>query len=274
MQKDKIMVFFDESGKRGTKPNLMGGLSIPFNTYYLPEFKSLTKELQDSKMDLHFKNYHGDSTDRENFIKVGSVLAEYSQLVKMIVINYDYSMLANRSGFGKDLVEDMIYTKFPERILYGLLRGYGKHTNLEAEILIEKATEYETLNLFKLKDHYDVELKLDELVKDQLNIQSLYRGENYYIDDCRLVPKGKEIGVEMADMLLGFIRTILENKDSTGTKISAKNKLTMHMLRDNRFYSMMNNIRYFEWDNSNVLDEVSLDGYLQLFVSKHFDETL
>jgi hypothetical protein len=136
------------------------------------------------------------------------LLAKYFEFIKMIVIHYDYSALVGATELGKDVVEDMIYTKFPERILYGLLRGYGKNIDIEAEVLIEKANEYENLNLFQLRDkhEHDVKLNLDDLVKDLLNIQALYRGENYVINNCRLVPKGEEIGVEMADMLLGIVR--------------------------------------------------------------------
>jgi hypothetical protein len=38
------------------------------------------------------------------------------------------------------------------------------------------------------------------------------------------------------------------------------------------YSSLIQNIRYFEWDQSKELPEVSLTGYLQL--SKHFNETI
>ncbi|MCL6586449.1 MAG: hypothetical protein K6T72_08055 [Anoxybacillus sp.] len=274
MSKEKVMVFFDESGKRNNKPNLMGGLSIPHNVYCLDDFQALTQALRDRTIKLHFKNYSGDSKEREHFIQIGEVLAKFANFIRIIIINYNYSALAGSTELGKDLIEDMIYTKFPERILYGLLRGYGKNINIEAEVLIEQATEYESLNLFQLKDKHNVKLKLDDLAKDLLNIQSLYRGENYVINDCRLVPKGEEIGVEMTDMLLGVVRTILENKDSLGVKSSAKNKLTMRLLQNDNFYSLIQNIRYFEWDQSKELPEINLTSYLQLFMAKHFSEAL
>jgi hypothetical protein len=274
--KEKIMIFFDESGKGSVKPNLMGGLSIPHEIYYQDDFQLLTQKLRDGLIKLHFKGYYGDANERDNFIRVGETLAKYSEFIKMIVINYNYSALVGATELGKDVVEDMIYTKFPERILYGLLRGYGKNIDIEAEVLIEKANEYENLNLFQLRDkhEHDVKLNLDGLVKDLLNIQALYRGENYVINNCRLVPKGEEIGVEMTDMLLGIVRTIIENKPSTTLKPTAKNKLTMHLLRNPDFCSLIQNIRYFEWDQSKELPEVSLTSYLQLFMAKHFNETL
>ncbi len=62
----------------------------------------------------------------------------------------------------------MIYTKLPERILYGLLRHYGNNVYLEANIFIEYSTEYQKNELHKK-------------VKEQLNIQSLYRGERFKV---------------------------------------------------------------------------------------------
>lgn len=270
LSSEKIMVFFDESGKRKNKPNLMGGLSVPYNIYCLPDFQLLSRELEDGKMTLHFKDYYGDSIDEQSFLRVGEIIAKYGNLLRMIVINYDYSILANRNEFGKDLVEDMIYTKFPERILYGLLRGYGKNTYIDAEILIEQATEYESLQLYEMLRHKEVTLNLDKLVKDQLNIQSLYRGEHYVISDCRLVSKGVDIGVEMTDMLLGIVRTILENKESTTIKTTAKNRLVMDLLNNTQFYNFINSARYFEWSSSKELTEIELVGYIQLFIAKHY----
>ncbi len=94
------------------------------------------------------------------------------------------------------------------------------------------------------------------------------------INNCKLVPKGEEIGVEMTDMMLGIVRTIIENKPSTTLKYTAKNQLTMHLLRNREFCSLIQNIRYFEWDQSKELPEISLTSYLQLFMARHFNETL
>lgn len=44
---EKIMVFFDESGKGKVKPNLMGGVAIPKEIYRLPDFELMSQELRD-----------------------------------------------------------------------------------------------------------------------------------------------------------------------------------------------------------------------------------
>lgn len=43
------MIFFDESGKGSVKPNLMGGLSIPYEIYFQDDFQLLTQKLRDDQ---------------------------------------------------------------------------------------------------------------------------------------------------------------------------------------------------------------------------------
>lgn len=258
---ENIKVFFDESGKRKNKPNLMGGLSIPDTLYSLPSIDIYSQKLRNGEIKLHWENVtaNPEKTDtRANIMTVLKDIAQYHQLIKINVINYDYSTLANRANFGRDLIEQMIYTKFPERIIYGLLRGYGRNTNITTDIYIEHATEYE-------------KLKLDEVIKEQLNIQSLYRGEQFAVNTSELVPKGREIGVELTDLLLGIIRTILENKGNNTKGNRIRNEVIVELFKNNDFYSLMSNIKYFEWVNTRELTEVSFSDYLQLYLAKHFN---
>ena len=93
-----LRVFFDESGKKRDKPNLMGGLSIPGELYTSENFAGLNQKLKDG-LSLHFKDYTGYSKMRENIIEVIQVLTRYRHMVKFFVINYDYTMVANHRGF-------------------------------------------------------------------------------------------------------------------------------------------------------------------------------
>lgn len=250
-----LRVFFDESGKKRDKPNLMGGLSIPGELYTSENFAGLNQKLKDG-LSLHFKDYTGYSKMRENIIEVIQVLTRYRHMVKFFVINYDYTMVANHRGFKEDLTEKTIYTKFPERIIYGLLRGYGKNSYVKVQIDIEKAQEYETFHL-------------EHVIKEQLNIQSLYRGEQFVIEETRLVEKGEEIGLEMTDLLLGIIRTIILNKEN-GTKGAAeKNHLVVELLKNHEFFSFIENVRLFEWTKTKELGDVNMIDYLQLFMARH-----
>lgn len=259
-QKESIKVFFDESGKRKTKPNLMGGLSMPSKIYSVEEIELYSQQLRDGSIKLHWKEVTGESTYRENVINILKVIAKFHNMIKFNVIHYDYSMLANRREFGEDLIDKMIYTKFPERIIYGLLRGYGRTIDITTDIYIEDSTEYQSF-------------ELHNLIKEQLNIQALYRAEHYVVASSQLVPKGQEIGVEVTDLLLGVIRTIIENKaDSTSKGYALKNSVIIDLLKDENFYTLLSNIKYFEWTNARELTEINFKDYLQLFIANHYDK--
>lgn len=257
MQTDLINVFFDESGKRKDKPNLMGALAIPDKIYCAPKLEKYAQKMKNGEISLHWNKCTGDTTVKNNIIDAVSVLVEYQKALKFNVINYDYSTLANRKEYEKDLIEEMIYTKFPERIIYGLLRGYGRNIYINTNIYIEDSTEYQSFNLH-------------ENIKNQLNIQALYRGEQYIVMNSCLVPKGVQIGVELTDLLLGLVRTIIENKtNDTSKSVAVKNEVIIELINNNNFYSFLKSIKYYEWTNTRELYEVNFHDYLQLFMSTH-----
>ncbi|MBV4416528.1 hypothetical protein [Clostridium tyrobutyricum] len=121
----------------------------------------------------------------------------------------------------------MIYTKLPERIFYGLLRFHGCSSNISANLFIEDATEYH-------------KVKLSDKIKEQLNIQAMYRSENFSILDCDYKSKNVEIGVGLTDL-------ILEIKD---------------------FYTFLSNIKYFEWTGAYDLKEINFSQYIESFLSQ------
>lgn len=248
----KLHIFFDESGKN-ENPSLMGGLSIPNSVYNSPDFTSLTQELRENKLDLHWSKYRGHPLDTGRIKRVFDATLKYHHLLKFNVITCYKPSEYHKASFHR-----MYYSKLPERILYGLLRGYGKGISLEAEIKIERATEYETIELHKV-------------VKDQLNLQSLYRGEQFHVTDSKLIPKREEIGLELTDLILGMVRTIILNKaknDTKGTK--ARNKLAVDLLNDNpTFYSFMSGIKYFEWLSARDLTETNFSDYINMFLANH-----
>lgn len=259
MQRSKteiLDVFFDESGKRKNKPNLMGALSVPRQLYLSESFQLLSQRLRDGELKLHWTEYTGYEKLKADISEVINVASRYSHLLKFFVINYDYSAIANKSGFAKYIAEEMIYTKFPERIIYGLLRRYGRNVFIEANLRIEDSTEYQSF-------------KLHERLKDQLNVQSLYRGERFIVNESHLVPKGQEIGVELVDILLGMTRTIILNHSNDTKGSSSKNNLIVELLRNTDFFSLLKNIRCFEWEDTKDLTEVSFGDYLQLFLANH-----
>ena len=254
-----VIVFLDESGKR-EKPSLMGGLSIPRCIYERSEFSELSYAIAETA--VHWARYNGDSKERKLITRALGCLCRFESMIKFNVIHYNQSVLEHNASleFGQSPLADLtIYTKFPERITYGLLRKYGKHTRLSADIIIEEASEYTC--------HH-----LNEKLLEQLNVQSLYRGERFLIRSSIFRPKGREVGLELTDILLGIIRTIMKNDVVAESRSKrAKNRLIVALLRDLAFYRLLTNIKYFEWSDSQDLREFDFSGYLQAFLSKHHD---
>lgn len=152
----------------------------------------------------------------------------------------------------------MIYTKLPERIFYGLLRGYGEQNQLHAKIFIEDATEYRSKHL-------------DVRVKDTLNIHSLYRGEYFVITECHYRSKGEEIGLELIDLLLGMVSLILDNPVAPGTKKKAKIALVLKLLKNDKLHPFINRLRLFQLNHSNQLVEVDFNYSIKLFINRNFN---
>jgi len=262
MQRPKteiLDVFFDESGKRKNKPNLMGALSVPRQLYLSDPFQELSQRLRDGEIKLHWTEYTGYEKLKKDISDVINIISRYNHLLKFFVINYDYSVITNKHGFSRYITEEMIYTKFPERIIYGLLRRYGRDIFIEANLKIEDSTEYQSF-------------KLHERLKDQLNVQSLYRGERFTVNESQLVPKGEEIGVELVDILLGMTRAIILNQNNNTKGSINKNNLIIELLKNHNFFTLLKNIRCFEWEDTKDLTEVSFADYLQLFIANHHNK--
>ncbi|ABO49385.1 hypothetical protein Dred_0847 [Desulforamulus reducens MI-1] len=251
MSENCIRLFFDESGKNSDKPTLMGGLLIPDTVYRLKEFENLSALLKSAQLKLHWNEYSGGDNDRKNISNVIYSLMQYATMFKFNVIMYHKP---NGQDYNSGLFKKMVYNKLPERILYGLLR-HGVAVKTEVEIMIEKSTEYENT-------------QLNKKIVDQLNIHSMYRGEPFHIRNCCLIPKGKEIGLELTDLILGIIRTIIKNKTNDSKGNTARNILITELLKNKNFYNFLINIKFFEWTAEKVLRDVDFNDYLQLFLSK------
>ncbi|MCM3443272.1 MULTISPECIES: DUF3800 domain-containing protein [Metabacillus] len=287
LQTEVMNIFFDESGQDSDKPTTMGGLLIPHSVYYTQEMNDLTKKLEEKKLKLHWTDYTGDAVLRENIKAAISIFSKIARYTRMNVISYNRSSLDLRYKLSDDpgskklrsrerketmnYATLMVYTKIPERIFYGLLRNYGKDVYIKADIYIEKEGKYQK---------YDLETRL----KDNLNTQSLYRGEQYWVKDCTMLMKGEMIGIELVDLILGIIRLIIKNapipngltdKEYQEQNIKGKAKkhqLVIELLKIKSFYQFLQNIKYYEWDSHKELSEIHFNDYLDLFMAKNFRE--
>ncbi|WP_163537397.1 DUF3800 domain-containing protein [Gracilibacillus sp. YIM 98692] len=288
LQTELTKIFFDESGQGSgsERPATMGGLLMPNKIYDSSDFDDLNKALQEKTIKLHWTEYTGDIKMRQDILDVINLFSKYASLCRMNVISYNTSTLesryklSNHAGSFKKKKRDkkalnyatlMIYTKIPERIFYGLLRHFGKDVYIKTDIFIEKEGKYEK---------YDLEKRLEE----NLNTQSLYRAQQYWVNNCKMVPKQEMIGVELVDLLLGIIRLILINppiplgltdeeyKEKKIKGQAKKHQLVIELLKEPKFYDFLSNLSYYEWDSDRQLLEISFKDYLDLFINSNYKE--
>ncbi|MFD2616015.1 DUF3800 domain-containing protein [Terrilactibacillus laevilacticus] len=256
-----VKVFFDESGKNQSRPHLMGGILIP-NTYYnTTAIQELNNIIKHSK--IHWTDYKGHSKTRQQIWKILCTVLEKEHLLSMNVISYNQSKIEENSKHLKetypDIADQTIFMKFPERIVYGLIRGHGTHLHLDADIYIEDDSTYHNTS-------YDLR---DQLLK-QLNIQSIYRGERFTINNTDYLPKQTEVGIEITDILLGIVRSVLRNDLSASRSSKEKNKFIISLLNANpKFHQFLKKVKYYEWDNSHELINIDFENYLNIFIGSN-----
>lgn len=249
----KVKLFFDESGKDRDPIKTMGSLMIPEKIYSSLEIKELNEKLIKKEFKLHWTQFDGGKEETELYKEIITIFSKYSSLCEFNVIRYEYP-----NGINKERLNQMIYSKIPERVMYGLLRYNGKGIDINADIYIEKATIY----VEKIKLH-------DSLVKE-MNKQSLYRGTSFNIESFNYKEKNEEIGVELTDLILGIIRNIVTN-DNSSKRVKKKNKLIIELMKNKDFYDFITNIKYFEWNYSKSLVKVNFGDYVNLFLANQED---
>ncbi len=248
----ELKIFFDESGKNQNPPMLMGAIAVPEKVYFLPEIQEINKDLQKNKRKYHFTDYGGDRAMKKRIITLFTTMAPYLNVCSCNVLQY-------KKGDGNiQQFNEMVYSKFPERVFYGVLRNKGQLMDITADIFMEDATEYSDF---------------PKRFKSQLNSQALYRGESFKIKNCSQVPKYSEIGVELIDIILGIMRVILEYK-KVGTQQSNTNKakieLTTEILNIPDVHKFFESIKYFEWNSTQSLKEINFKNYLDAYIVANY----
>ncbi|MFE0507139.1 hypothetical protein ACWF7H_20250 [Peribacillus butanolivorans] len=279
-----IYVFFDESGKGNDRPNLMGSLSIPKDIYKQEIFSYYNYFLRKKEINLHWKKYRGEDIQRMNMVKAIELLFTFLPFIKLNVINYNSYYLKGRPNFTQKDIDNTIYTKFPERLIYGQIRGYGHEVTVNVEIFIDKANEYSGRKK-KSKKLVIEDLGLNEQVNEilnqeaiknslpvkminTLNSQSMYRGENFYTNSCKMYPKNVEIGLELIDLFLGFVRIIIQNPNPTSKGEQAKVEFIFDQLQNEDFCNFLENLTYFEWKGTQQLNKFDFKDYINAFKIK------
>ena len=219
----KVNLFFDESGKNDDAVKTMGSLMIPEKVYNCKEIVALNERLRKEEFELHWTKYNGGNSEAKIYKEIVEAFSKYLSLCEFNMIRYDYP-----SNVNKQKIEKMIYSKIPERVMYGLLRYQGKGIDINADIYVENATMYDSIGLH-------------ESLSKEMNRQALYRGTNFEINN-------------------------IENKSSS-TRARRKNCLIVEFLKNDEFNKFIRNIKYFEWNYSSSLTRVDFSDYVNIFLS-------
>lgn len=182
----------------------------------------------------------------------------FDQIEANSILTYNES---NHDYF-EDMLRNMIYSKFPERIMYGILRFYTNNSKINASIYIEEATDY-------------IQINLDKKLQEQLNEQAIYRGENFLVENCCYKKKTEIIGLEITDILLGITGNIiedvsysaLENNNKSNTK-KAKEDLIVEILKNKSFYNFLSNINIFKWEGRSKLQTLNFEKYIKVYLGE------
>ncbi|WP_251575835.1 hypothetical protein [Limosilactobacillus agrestimuris] len=195
-----LNIFLDETGKKNNELSLIGVISIPVDFYNSNKIQELNNELKKNSFKLHFTQY--DKSHYDIYIKVIKSMLQTNGIIKMNGIIFMKSQFHSHPLL-KSKVNDMIYEKVPERVIYGLLRNYSNLESIMANIYIENSEEYQARNLAIN-------------IKEQINTHALYRFDNFKIRKSNLVSKNQQIGVEFTDILIGILRYIICFRDIIG----------------------------------------------------------
>lgn len=156
-----LIICFDESGKKNSNPiQLMGDLCFPESIYYHSDFQPLHEI--NKKYNFHWTEYTGYSKTREGIEKLFELALPLTPYLQMNFINDSKSALEKQANVftniyksKQEIASDTIYTKLPERICYGLLRGYSKYSHVKAKILVAQALEvFHKMILFNVIFHF------------------------------------------------------------------------------------------------------------------------
>lgn len=248
-------IFFDESGKDQDYPILMGAFSIPTDIYTSADFNDIQET----------KSHWVDFNQKDDMKKLLKSISKYYEVVDINVINYNYEAVLEDVKLRFDDENDVkyfsnkaIYAKFPERIFYGLLRNYPQYVHVDAEVVIERGTEYDTGTV-------------KEVVEKELNVQGIYRGESFKVSKVWLKGKGEDVGLEIVDLLLGIMRTIITNQSDSRRK-QKKNKFIINLFKENpEFKKLLERVRFFEWNHNEALKEVKFSMYIEMFLASNKD---
>lgn len=255
----QIKIFMDETGKNKNKISIFGGISIPINIYNYESIQLLENRLQKMELKFHFSEYN--NYDLATYTELIDTFSTISQFITMNAIAWKQNDLASNlltAGgiYSQNNYKEMVYSKIPERVAYGLLRNHSAFSTLVADLSIENSSEYQSI-------------QLNDVIKTQVNVHALYRSDLFMINKSKLVPKNKQIGLEFTDMLIGMTAFIMEHAFSDTSVLSSrqKDKAELTLLALDKLDNIFSNINLFELSPKEQLEKIEFNTYIRLFKS-------
>lgn len=188
-------IFFDESGKvdrQKNKYSYYGALGLKKNNC-----KSINETFlsNSGKRELHFNKFNLHDVDK--YINVMNELLEIAEFNIYLVEREKALQVADKLSIESTKLRELLYIKIPERLIYGILRGFDDFHN--TTIIIDRCDEY---------DQYEIESKLEY----QLNAQSVYRDKKYIIKEVMQMDSKNDICLQGIDVLIGIVSFIIDKK--------------------------------------------------------------
>ncbi|HAT55735.1 MAG TPA: hypothetical protein DCW31_10970 [Lactobacillus sp.] len=248
-------IFLDESGKKSSEVSLIGAVSIPDilyadNTTTDESIGQLNRLLKSNSLGFHFTRY--TPNDFKKYKALIETISKVPNVIHINVVTFKRQQLKAHPLLSNSDMENMIYSKVPEQVIYGLLRNYSNLEPLKAHIYIENSSEYESR-------------RIAEKVKEQLNIHSLYRFDNFMVSKSILTPKNTQIGLEFTDTILGIIRIIIRSIPLQSHSMHEHSKLVFIAQMMPKLEQIFKNVRIFELAEQDHLTEIDFSIYLSLF---------
>lgn len=189
-------IYFDESHKLDkytSNYSYYGAIGCDMTTR-----KKFDKFIEDLniKGELHFRDFSLDKIN--NYLKPIEYAVDKFYGNFYIVNSNEAYRIGDKIGIeDKSKLREIFYIKIPERLIYGITRRIRDFKTVD--IYIDKSDEYE-------------KYQLEEKLKSQLNAQSIYRNLHYSVDKSKQVDSKHSRMIQMADVLLGVIVFLFEEK--------------------------------------------------------------
>ncbi|KAA8327064.1 hypothetical protein [Leuconostoc carnosum] len=251
-QTTDIKIFMDESGK-DNDISLFGGVSIPTNNYNTPAIQQLNTKLVNGELHFHFTKY--TRYEFQNYYDLIHAFLSISDSISINIIAWK-KQIFTQHGLLSDLYGDMVYSKIPERVCYGLLRNHSNLVEINADLFIENSTEYQNR-------------KLNQSIKQQVNTHALYRYDLFRIRKSLLAEKNVQIGLEFTDTLIGIIRFIMVHASmadaSDRNSNNFRNKVDFIKTVLPELMVLIKKVNIFELTAQDHLTKISLPKCVSLF---------